>query len=100
VQIASRATGRRIDCRAQSLTLPRAVTALLLLRETVFNLCVDLVQPLLGTLSSVLIHRDFSFQLRNAICGSAKLMRELLSHIQRVSALLFDLPLSFSSTEG
>jgi hypothetical protein len=100
VQIASRATGRRIDCRAQSLTLPRAVTALLLLRETVFNLCVDLVQPLLGTLSSVLIHRDFSFQLRNAIFGSAKLMRELLSHIQRVSALLFDLPLSFSSTEG
>ena len=83
------APGRRIDCRAQFLTLPRAVTALLLLQETVFNLCVDPVQPLLGTLSSVLIRRDFSFQLRNAIFGSAKLMRELLGRVQRVSAVLF-----------
>ena len=81
--------GPRIDCRAQFLTLPRSVTALLLLQETVFNLCVDPVQPLLGTLSSVLIRRDFSFQLRNAIFGGTKLMRELLSHIQRVSAVLF-----------
>ena len=89
MQIASRATGRRIDCRAQFLTLPRSVTALLLLQETVFNLFVDPVQPLLGTLSSVLIRRDFSFQLRNAIFGGTKLMRELLSHIQRVSAVLF-----------
>ena len=73
------AGGRRIDCRAQFPTLPRAVTALLLLQETIINLCVDLMQPLLGALSAILIRRDFSFQLRNAIFGSAKLMRELLS---------------------
>ena len=52
--------GRRIDCRAQFLTLSRSVTVFLLLYETVFNLCVDLVQPLLGTLSSVLIRCDFA----------------------------------------
>jgi hypothetical protein len=45
------------------------------------------VQPLRGTLSSVLIRRDLSFQLRNAIFGSAKLMRELLSRAQHETAL-------------
>ena len=85
----SRAAGRRVDCRALFPTLPRSVAATFLLQETVFNLCVDPVQPLRGTLSPVLIRRDFSFQLRNAIFGSAKLMRELLSRAQRVSAVLF-----------
>ena len=58
-------------------------------QETVFNLSIDLVQPLLGSLSAVLIRRDLSFQLRNAIFNGSKLMRKLLSHVQRVSAVLF-----------
>ena len=75
--------------RHASIASPRSVTALLLPQETVFNLSIDLVQPLLGSLSAVLIRRDLSFQLRNAIFSGSKLMRKLLSHVQRVSAVLF-----------
>ena len=58
-------------------------------QETLFNFSIDLVQPLLCALSSVLIRRDLSFQFRNTIFSGAKLTRELLSRFQRVSIVLF-----------
>ena len=64
--------------RGASIASPRSVATFFLPQETVFDLGVDLMQPLLGAPSAILIRRNFSFQLRNAIFGSAKLVCELL----------------------
>jgi hypothetical protein len=44
-------------------------------QEGVFNFSVDLVQPLLGTISLIWIGRDLGFQFRNMIFGRAKAVR-------------------------
>jgi hypothetical protein len=43
---------------------------------------------LLGTLGPIAMGGDVSLQVSNVIFGRAKLLRELLSPIQRVSAVL------------
>jgi hypothetical protein len=41
------------------------LTALFLPHEAFFNLGINLVQPLLGTISAILIRRELGFQFRN-----------------------------------
>jgi hypothetical protein len=66
-----------------------AAAVFTLSEKSVFNLRVNAVQPLLGTLGSFLIGSDFRFQLRYPIFSRAKLMRKLLRRLDRVSAVFF-----------
>jgi hypothetical protein len=66
------------------------VAAILTLpKKSIFDFDVNFVQPLLGSFGSLPIGLRFSFQLRNPILSRAQLMRKLLSHFQRVSAVVF-----------
>ena len=57
--------------------------------KSIFNLRVNAMEPLLGTLGSFLISGNLRFQLRNPIFGCAQLIGKLLSHVQRATAVLF-----------
>ena len=59
-----------------------------MLQKPIFNFCIDLVQPLFSALSLVLICSDLSLYLRNPLLRGAKLMRELLSHVDSMFAVL------------
>jgi hypothetical protein len=61
-------------------------------QEALFNFCVHLVEPLFRTLGSIAIRLCFSLQLGNAVLGRAQLVRELLRHLERVSAILLRHP--------
>ena len=65
------------------------LTAFFLPQESFFNLRINLVQPLFGTISAILIRRDLGFQFRYTALRRAQLMRKLLSHIESVAAVLF-----------
>ena len=58
-----------------------------LLKEAVFDLAVDPMEPLLGTIGSLLASGEFSLQFGNAIFGSPQLIRKLLSHAKRVTTV-------------
>jgi hypothetical protein len=67
---------------------PFLCAASVLLQKPIFNFCIDLVQPLFSALSLVLMRYDFSLQLRNTLLRGAKLMRELLSYVDSMFAVL------------
>jgi hypothetical protein len=66
-----------------------SAAAVALLKKSIFNLSVDAMEPLLGSLGSFLISSDLRFQPRDPIFGRVQLMRELLRHLQRLSAVFF-----------
>jgi hypothetical protein len=76
---------RRRTLRGASHTAP----AVVLLQKSVLNLRVDFVEPLFSAVSFILINSNLSLQLRDPIFGRAKLMRELLGHIERMFAVRF-----------
>jgi hypothetical protein len=63
--------------------------AITLPKKSNFDLTVNSVQPLLRSFGSASIVFDFSFQLCHLIFSRAELIRKLLSHFQRVSAVVF-----------
>jgi hypothetical protein len=66
-----------------------AATTFAGLKETILNLGVNCAEPLLRSVGPLSIGRAFSFQFCNPIFGCAQLIRELLSHGQRATAVLF-----------
>jgi hypothetical protein len=66
-----------------------AAAVITLSEKSIFNLRVNTVEPLLGTLGSFLVGGDFRFQLRYPIFSRAKLMRKLLRGLQHVSTVFF-----------
>jgi hypothetical protein len=59
------------------------------LQKSIFDLRVNSVQPLLGSIGPISVCVDFSFQFCDPLFGRAQLLRKLLSHFQRVSAVIF-----------
>src|SRR5260221_2461061 len=80
-------------CPARSRTLRgashTAAAAVVLLQKSVLNLRVDFVEPLSSAFSFILINSNLSLHLRDPIFGRAKLMRELLGHVESVFAVRF-----------
>jgi hypothetical protein len=64
-----------------------AAAPVILPQKSIFDLGINAMEPLLGPISSFLISSEFFFQVRDPIFGGAQLMRKLLRHIQRVSAV-------------
>jgi hypothetical protein len=62
---------------------------IILLQESILNLCVDAMEPLLGPIGSFLTGSEFCFQVRDPIFGRVQLMRKLLRHVERMSAVFF-----------
>ena len=75
--------------RAPTPSGAHAATTFAGLKETILNLGVNSVEPLLRSVGLLSIGRAFSFQFCNPIFGCAQLIRELLSHGQRATAVLF-----------
>ena len=61
-----------------------ALILLLLPEKSLLNLGEDLVEPLLGTVSSLLVISYIRLQLRDPIFGSTEFLRELLSKFEGV----------------
>ena len=64
-------------------------------QKSIFDLRVNSVQPLLGSISPISVCVDFSLQFRDPLFSRAQLLRKLLSHFQRVSAVVFGNASSF-----
>src|SRR5262249_22300952 len=64
-------------------------------QKSIFDLRVNSVQPLLGSIGPISVCVDFSLQFRDPLFGRAQLLRKLLSHFQRVSAVVFGNASSF-----
>jgi hypothetical protein len=58
-------------------------------QESILNLRVDSMEPLLRTVGSVAVCSDFRFQLRDPILGCVQFPRKLLGSVERVSAVFF-----------
>ena len=58
-------------------------------QKALFDFRIDLVEPLLRSLGTVPVSHRLSLQFCNAILSCAKLVRELLSCVHRVSAIFF-----------
>jgi hypothetical protein len=58
-----------------------------LLEKPLFDLRIDAMEPLLGSLGSRLRSSEFGFQRRNPIFGGPQLVRKLLRHAERVATI-------------
>jgi hypothetical protein len=67
-----------------SISRASALILLLLPEKSLLNLGEDLVEPLLGTVSSLLVISYIRLQLRDPIFGSTEFLRELLSKFEGV----------------
>jgi hypothetical protein len=72
-----------------------ATPVVILPQKSIFDLRVNSVQPLLGSIGPIWVGVDFSLQFCNPLFGRAQLLRKLLSHSQRVSAVIFGNASSF-----
>jgi hypothetical protein len=77
----------RTPCFLRSLRRATHRTTAVLLKKAVFNLRVDAMEPLLSPFGSLLISGDFCLQRGDTVFGHAQLIRKLLSHAQRMSAV-------------
>jgi hypothetical protein len=73
-----------------------AVAVIILSEKSILNLRIDAMEPLLGALGSFLIGGDICFQLDNSIFGGTQLIRKLLSHVERMSAVFLGSISSFA----
>jgi hypothetical protein len=69
-------------------SLWRVATILALPEKSILDLRVNLVKPLLGTLSLLSVCFNLGFEFCNAILSISKLLRKPLRHIHGVSAIL------------
>lgn len=58
-------------------------------QKSIFDLRVNSVQPLLSSIGPISIGVNFSVQFCDPLFGGAQLLRKLLSHFERVSAVIF-----------
>ena len=58
-------------------------------QKSIFDLRVNSVQPLLCSIGPISVGVDFSLQFCDPLFGGSQLLRKLLSHFQRVSAVVF-----------
>jgi hypothetical protein len=58
-----------------------------LLKEALFNLAIDPMEPLLGTIGSFPRCAELGLQLGNLGFGGAQLIRKLLRHAKRMTAI-------------
>src|ERR1700748_1324302 len=65
----------------------RGASGIVVFQETIFDFSVDRVQPLFRTFGPFPVSLDLRLELRNAIFRGAKLVREPLCGIQRLSAV-------------
>ena len=68
--------------------LSPGAAASILFEEAIFNLSIDLMQPLLGAFSLLPIRFDLGLELSNAILSSSKLVGKPLRRVDGVSAVL------------
>jgi hypothetical protein len=66
-----------------------AAAPVILSQKSIFNLRVNAMEPLLGSVGSFLVNCELRLEHRDPIFGGAQLMRKLLRSIQRVSAVFF-----------
>jgi len=69
-------------------SLWRVATILALPEKSILDLRVNLVKPLLGTLSLLSVCFNLGFEFCNTILSISKLLRKPLRHIHGVSAIL------------